>query len=235
MKVTVFITMFILFSGIIMAGNDPEGLRSFGKTNRSFGETEWIKKMCDGGFYIHLGLIVPTKQSYLPLGADNNSDDKFGLGPHLEIGNMVLINEFNDNAVGLRATWLNVTYTKWSNDTVDASYLHASPLRIGPYLSFELADEVGLDVYYQIGASYAINFNVDTMPYTGRPNTGYFGFTHNIGAGIRYQMYSFGMDLNLGTMKYTDKEEYKDLPDDLVHDFYKMSTTYVRIYAGFRF
>lgn len=233
MKVAVLITLFFLFSGIVLAGNDPEGSKGFGKANRSFGETEWIKKMCDGGLYLHIGLIVPTKLSYIPQYSGTTFDDQYGIGPHFEFGNMIIIKEFNDNSIGLRATWLSVCYSKWTNDTVESALVHGSPLRMGPYFTYELADEVGLDVFYQIGASYAIDFGIDTMPLTGRGNTGYFGFTHNLGVGVRYQMYSAGFDVNFGKIKYTDKVEYADLP--LGDMFYKMSTTYARFYIGFRF
>ena len=224
--------LFITFN--IFAQNSHKGLKLYGETKKSFGETEWIKKMCDGGLYLHIGAAIPGKQSYIPLGIENNSDEKFGLGPHFEFGNMILINEFNDNSIGLRATWLSVMYTKWSNSDVDASYLHASPVRLGPYVTIELADEIGLDLFYQIGASYAYDFNIDTSA-TGRDYLGYWGFTHNTGAGVRYQMYSFGIDYNFGNIKYTDKVEYKDLSDEFVNDFFKINTGYLRIYAGFRF
>ena len=225
----------MFLSGSIFAGNYPEGERLYSKQSKSlFDSNEWIKKMNDGGFYLNIGLMIPKRLCY-GLKAGSYFTGKFSPGPHLEIGNMLFISDFKgDNAIGLRATWFAASYSTYSANNLDMSYLQGSIIRLGPYFTYALNEEMALDAFYQIGPSFAWDAQLDTMP-SGRGNTGYFGFTHNLGVDFRYKMFSAGIDMNFGNLKYTDKEEYKNETDEIVDLFYKIRTPYTRIFFGFRF
>lgn len=233
MKVIIFLCFFFVM-GFTMAGNDPVKTISGKQYKVNLKTGSWQKEMNEGGFFIHLGLFIPSKDCYIPLGANNETDEHFKLGPHLELGNMFRIAELNDNAVGLRATWLSASYSSWSVYDADLSYIQGSVLRVGPYFTYTISDEMAIDGFYQIGPTYTLDPNADTTV-LGHDNSGYLGVTHNIGAAFRYKMYSLGFDLGFGSVKYLDKDEYDGLSDDMVHDFYKIRTSYFRIFAGFRF
>jgi hypothetical protein len=224
----------IIATSLTFAGNEPVKKQSMGKQFKISTQLSSDKAMNEGGFFLNIGLVVPSKQCYVPLIATNNSSDKFGVGPVLEVGNMFRIKDFNDHALGLRATWLSASYSSFSNSNVDMSYLQGSVLRIGPYFTYSISDEMAIDCYYQIGATYVLDSKTDTAA-SGRSNAGYLGATHNMGVSFRYKVFSVGFDMSLGSVKYFDKEEYKGLSDDMINDFYKIRTTQFRFIVGFKF
>jgi hypothetical protein len=230
-----------LMAGTVFSASHHEGYPTSGKRAYSLWDShDWYKKMTDDGFYLHIGLISPSKLCYMPLIVEeNNSSDKYGAGPHLEIGNMFTITDFkNKHALGLRITWLNASLSTYSVDNYKSSYLQGSVLRLGPYFTFLLDDEMALDLFYQIGPSYAWDYEMDTTM-LGNWNTGYFGMTHNIGAGFRYTRYSAGFDMNFGNVKFTNKDELDQLSKFMekedINEMYKIRTTCFRIFLGFRF
>ncbi len=232
---TIILSITLIFAiTVSFAGNDPVKNKSIGKTLKISTQLTSDKAMNEGGFFLNIGLLIPSKQCYIPLGFTNNSSDKFGLGPLLEVGNMFRIKDFNDHALGLRATWLSASYSSYSNSNVDMSYLQGSVLRIGPYFTYSISDEMAIDCYYQIGATYVLDSKNDTAA-SGRSNSGFVGATHNMGVSFRYKVFSVGFDMSLGSVKYYDKEEYKGLSDDMINDFYKIRTTQFRFIAGFKF
>ncbi|PIV58089.1 MAG: hypothetical protein COS14_11425 [Bacteroidetes bacterium CG02_land_8_20_14_3_00_31_25] len=234
MKIFIFCMALILTTGLVWAENEPVKKTSTGKQYKINKGTNELKEMNDGGFYLNIGLAIPSKQCYVPLGFSNTSSEHFKMGPNLEVGNMFRIVKLDDNAIGIRATWLSASYNAWSESKANMSYLQGSVLRIGPYFTYAISDEMAIDGFYQIGPTYVINLDADTT-ISGRTDSGYLGVTHNVGACFRYKVFSFGFDVNFGSVKYVDKEEYKSLSDDLIHDFYKIRTSHFRLFAGFRF
>ncbi len=225
-----------LFLAVIMvwAGNDPVKKLYSGKQNNVSIAPASSKEMNEGGFFLNVGLIIPSKNCYMPLGLTNNTSDKFNIGPSLEVGNMFRINALLSHAIGVRATWLSASYTSWSDSKADLTFLEGSVLRLGPYFTLALSDEMAIDGFYQIGASYALNLATDTT-LSGRDNSGYLGLTHNAGVCFRYKIFSVGLDYGFGSLKYLDKKEYELLTDEMIHDFYKIRASHLRIFVGFRF
>lgn len=233
--------MMCLISGAVFSSTNRGGFPDYGNRAYSLWDSQdWYKKMTDDGFYLHIGMISPSKLTYFPLIVEeNNSSDKFGMGPHLEIGNMFTITDFNNtHALGLRITWLNASHSSYSDKDIKSSYLQGSVLRLGPYFTFLVNDEMALDLFYQIGPTYAWDYEMDTTV-LGNWNTGYFGMTHNLGLGFRYTRYSAGFDMNFGNVKFTNKDELDQLSKFMekedINEMYKIRTTCFRIFLGFRF
>ena len=231
----IIVSLILIFAiSVTYAGTDPVKNNSIGKSLKLSTKLTADKAMNEGGFFLNIGLFVPSKQCYLQLGLTNTSSEKYGVGPDLEVGNMFRIKDFNDHALGIRATWLDASYSSYSKNNIDRSFLQGSVLRVGPYFTYSISDEMAIDGFYQIGATYVLDTKADTAV-SGRSNSGYLGATHNMGVCYRYKVFSFGFDVGLGSVKYFDKEEYKGLTDDMIHDFYRIRTSHFRIFAGFKF
>ena len=233
MRTFLLCSTFLLIVASAWAGNDPAKRTYFTGNQVSLAPTG-DKDMNEGGFFLNIGLMVPSKNCYVPAGFTNNSKEKFNIGPSLELGNMFVITKLMSHAIGLRATWLTANYSKWSDSNVDAAYLGGSVVRLGPYFTFAIGDEVAVDYFYQVGAGYAIDLEQDTVA-SGNDNAGYLGLTHNTGLCFRYKLFSLGFDINFGKLKYADKDEYDGLSDDMINDFYKIRSSHFRIFAGFKF
>ena len=217
------------------AGNDPEKKISKGKYfNVSLAPKGSDKDINDGGFFLNIGLWVPAKNCYFPMGVTNNTVEKFGIGPSLEVGNLFPFTKLGNHAIGLKATWLSASISPYTDENIDATVAQGSVLRFGPYFTFGMSDEMAMDVYLQIGASYAYDIDSDTVA-SGNDDAGYLGATSNAGIAFRYKMFAFGMDLSMGKLKYVDKDEYEGLSKDIIDDFYRIRSTAFRIYAGFKF
>jgi hypothetical protein len=185
--------------------------------------------MNEGGFFLNIGVILPSNNCYIPLGFTNNSKDHFNPGPSLEVGNMFVITELSKHALGVRATWLTASYSSWSDNDFDMAFLEGGIVRLGPYFTFSVNDDFAVDGYYQIGADYAIDVTNDT------DNTGYLGLSHNAGVSLRYKIFTLGFDYNFGNVKYLDKDKFNGLSDEMINDFYKIRTAHLRIFVGFKF
>lgn len=235
MKTIILSLTLIVTVSIAYAGNDP--------TKKSF-ETKYFnistapvssdKEIDDGGLFLNVGLLMPTKNCYVPLGGSNSTSDHFGFGPSLEVGNMFKIVPLTKFSIGLKATWLSASLSSWSNNDVDISYMQGSVLRIGPYFTVKMSEKSAMDIYYQIGATYAYDIKTDTVA-SGRSNAGYLGATSNFGLCVRYKIFSLGIDMNIGNLKYADKKEFDGLSDDMIDDFYKIRTSSFRVYLGLKF
>jgi hypothetical protein len=235
MRTIILSLTLILTISFAYAGNDPLKRPTETKySNVSLAPQGSDKDIDDGGFFLNIGLRVPTKNCYISLGFTNHSSGKFSPGPNLELGNMFKIAPIGKLSIGVRATWLSACYNSWSNSDADMSYIQGSVIRIGPYFTVAMSEKMAMDIFYQIGATYAIDLQTDTAA-SGRTNAGFIGATSNFGLCFRYKIFSLGVDMNLGNIKYADKEEYKGLDDGLVDDFYKIRTSAFRIFVGFKF
>ena len=174
----------------------------------------------ESGFFVHFGIVIPSKNYFFPVEFDNDSDFKYGIGPCLELGHMFRITELDDNiAIGIRGTWFSALYTKLKiDDTTSLDALQGSIMRAGPYFTYGLSDEIAIDAYYQIGPAVLVDIYEDE----GDP---YLGATHSIGIGFRFNVLSVGMDYNFGNLKYIGDNEFID-PD------IRFRTNHMRLYVG---
>lgn len=171
------------------------------------------KGITESGFFVHFGGVLPSKNYFFLVGfGDNNTGVKFGFGPSLDLGNMFRIAELDDAAIGIRATWFSALYTKLViDDTTSFDAMQGSVLKLGPYFTYGLSDDVAIDVYYQIAPAILIELN---------DGDAYLGAAHSLGFGFRFKVLSVGMDYNFGNLKNIDFPEFK------------VGTSHLRIFVG---
>ncbi|MBL4656387.1 MAG: hypothetical protein JKX73_00175 [Flavobacteriales bacterium] len=222
MKKIVFLLITVTFCTTLYAGDGNQGLDPLGNTTLT---KTTGKDITDAGFFVHLVLSIPSMNYGYPPNLDNDdSEFKFGVGPGLELGNMFKINDVGNNAIGVKAVWLSTMYTAFKievNDTLSYNFgmIQGSALRVGPYFTMGLTDEMAIDLYYTAGASIMIGVN----DASGEN----LGLTHNAGVGYRFSVLSVGFDINFGAIKSLDG----DIPDSLVED-YKSRTNHIRLFVG---
>jgi hypothetical protein len=196
---SVIISTFITSTTI--AGNDP--INSTKKSDSKYlPAPSYTKKITEGGFYFHLGVMLPTKNYYYPKGVLNTTDKRFSVGGGLELGDLfALVETHSDACIGLRVTLINALYTSFSYEgkTVD-QVLQGSIFDLGPNFTIGLDKQNAIDIYYQFCPTYMYNLK-DTITYTA---SGAYGFNHTFGVGYRYNLLSVGATFNLGNVKYID-------------------------------
>ena len=171
------------------------------------------KGITEGGFFVHFGGVLPSKNYYI-LGAfgDNDTGEKFGFGPSLDLGNMFRIADLDDAAFGIRVTWFSALYTKLAiDDTTSLDVMQGSVLKAGPYFTYGFSDDAAIDVYYQIAPAVLIELN------DGDSN---LGVAHSLGLGFRFKVLSVGMDYNFGNLKNID------------FPVFKVPTNHLRMFIG---
>jgi hypothetical protein len=199
--------LFIILSALsfttVSAGNEPFNLIKKSNTNFS-SPPSYKKEIIEGGFYFHLGVMLPTKNYYMPKGVRNTTDERFGIGGGLELGDYFGFSKVGKNAsIGLRVTLLNALYTTYSkNGKTTDQVIHGSAFNLGPNFSIGLGDVNAIDIYYMICPTYMYNLK-DTASYTA---SGSWGLIHEFGLGYRYNLLSIGATYNLGNVKYVDAE-----------------------------
>ena len=208
-----------LFAGNIYDPIEPPNNTSLTKTTG--------KDITDGGFFVHLTGNIPSLNYGNPQGLDNtDSEFKFGFGGGLELGNLFKITDVSQHAFGVKAVWLSSMFSSMTlDDTTSIIALQASVLRVGPYFSLGINDNMAIDLYYTVGTSILIFAN------DGEGEA--LGMTHNVGVAYRMSVLSVGMDFNFGKVKDTDCfGENSDFGSFAGIDFCKIRTTHIRMFVG---
>lgn len=224
-KIIPFLVLSIVFSSqLAHADNNPES-----RLNNSFKLVKsapgYTKKITQGGTYLHLGLMVPSKNYMWPKDTVNPTNDRFNLGFGLEIGELFQLSEGKgDVSFGLRFTIINALYTSYViNGKTVSHMLQGSAFDLGPCLSIGLDKQNAIDLYYQLCPTYVW----DTQDSSSFGASGAFGINHTFGLGYRFKVLSIGGVYNLGNAKYIDAPN-KD-------SFYKRRLDHFRFYIGFMF
>lgn len=219
---SVIISAFIVSN--LFAGNDPNYITK--KSNSKYlPAPSYKKEIIEGGFYFHLGVMIPTKNYYCPKGIRNNTNERFNIGGGLELGDLFALAETKGNStIGLRVTFINAQYTSYSyKGKMTEQVLQGSIFDLGPNFCIGLDNENAIDIYYQICPTYMYNTK-DTASYTA---SGSYGLNHTFGIGYRYNLLSVGATYNLGNVKYfeaTTNDKYM-----------KHCMDHFRIYLGMMF
>jgi len=182
------------------------------------------KDITDGGFFLHVGAMFPSKNYFCPVSYNNSTSERFSTGVNFEAGSMFKLVKLLKKTIGIRVTWLSANYTtyKYQGKIYD-QILQGSVLKCGPYFTYGINDDMAVDIFYQINPTYAIDLK-DTSD-----NSGYMGVTHSFGLGYRFKILSVGFDFNFGHVKYIDPPI---LADD---DMWKPRLGYIRLFAGLKF
>ena len=184
-------------------------------------------KMLKSGFFFHMGVFIPFKNYMFPdVLSDIDSSETFGIGPDFELGNMFKIKSFDQQAFGLRATWLSAGLTKLMfDDTSGLRAFNGTIARVGPYFTYSNND-IAFDVFYQIGPSYGI---VLDEKWNDFGFDGALGLTHELGLTFRYKVLSLGTGLRFGKIKDVD-----NLNQKINKEWYLYRTGNIRFFVGIK-
>lgn len=174
------------------------------------------------GLFANIGLFMPTSKFMDPY--YEPGDDTYNTGFAAEVGNYFRLFHTERMGLGLRATWIQLKYTTFTvDDTTTWGNASGSPLRIGPQFSYAIDENMGFDVYYQLGAQY----NIEWFPYDGKnENSSFLGVTHEIGFAYRFMFLTAGAGLKFGNGKNIDNSFSTELFDE------KFPTGGFRIFVG---
>lgn len=189
----------------------------------------------DRGFYLKLGLNMPSS-SYLTPDISFDDDDDFDLnfkpGLHFEIGNKfpigpVIADQFR---FGLDVTWFS--FNTNSGDLflglVEYRTVHFQPLKLGPAFSYAINDDMAVDLKYSIVPNYG--FGVITADGEVDDDVTIFsGILNEIGLDFRWKVLSVGFAYQFGTMSGISSDS--DIEDFAVD--YKSNT--LRLLLGVKF
>lgn len=188
--------------------------------------------LLNGGFFFHVGTFIPSKNYMLEVEFKNDPDfteDKFKPGIDFELGNMFRITSPDPMAIGVRATWFTAGLTTLTiDDTTGAKALNGSVLRVGPYFTYKLSDNMAVDAFYQIGANYFILLDQD---WNDMGWNGALGATHELGFTYRLSVLSVGFGYRFGRVLDV---EYKKEEDSDYKTWYQFITTNVRFFIGIK-
>ena len=214
--------------------------RGFLKTSKSrfsASGTEWDQSEVSGsGLFIHLGIFFPPSAYMNPYG----SQYTYGPGIDFEFGSFFRLAKLQDGlmGLGLRVSWLSVSYTSMKIDSDIWRVAQISPLRVGPQFSFALNETMGFDLFYTLGFNLTEEFGAIDDP-VNQKDVGYsvtfMGLAHEVGAAFHYKAICLGLGYRMGMMKNVglviDGKKYeKEYFDDL-----KSSIANFHVTLGFRF
>lgn len=208
----------VFFSQIVRADNETsiigKGLLLPASKSKKKGND-----ICKSGFFLNLGVFLPSKNYLMPTDFDNTSDEKFSLGYNFELGNQFRLVDMDDKALSLKATWLSASYTNYKyQGKVLINVIHASLVKFGPCFTIATSEDLAVDVFYQVAPTLIWDLDSDMR---------YFGFTNSIGADFRFKIFTIGFDYNLGNI--ADLDSFNE------SNKYKARTSHLRIFAGFKF
>lgn len=170
------------------------------------------------GVFAHLGIFIPSQPYmdpyYIP------EWGLFNVGFTAEVGNYFRFFHTDRFGVGLRVTWIQLGYTTHADPEFLDGNAFGSPIRLGPQFSYAINEVMGLDVYYNIGPHYSINW------FEGENNS-FVGGSHEVGLGYRFSLFTAGFAYKFGRLVNIDNSD-PIMPLDT--ELY--STNMIRVFLG---
>ncbi|MBL7932608.1 MAG: hypothetical protein JNL60_11940 [Bacteroidia bacterium] len=219
---------------------DSKQPQSFAKS--SFSGKEWDEaEVSGGGLFLNFGIHLPSRYFLNPY--YSTGDPKYKLGFDFEFGNYFRFAKIQDGkmGVGLRVTWLSLSYAKMVDVNDIYRVVQISALRVGPQFGYAITEDMGADVYYQWGYNFTDQFGDIYSPGQAKnvgENTVFTGGSHEVGAAFHFRVFSIGFGYRFGNLtlrsyvydgKEADSFAYTFLQDR------KYSVNNFRITLGFKF
>ena len=199
---------------------------------------DWDEAEVTGsGLFINFGIHFPSKKFLNPYEFSYPIVPQYKIGFDFELGNFFRFAKIAEGkfGIGMRVTWLSLSYTAAKIDKDIYRVVQISPLRLGPQFSMAINETMGLDVFYGIGFNFTQSFGTIDDP-TNSVDVGYgrtyLGASHEVGAAFHYKVFSLGLGYRFGrlanVLNVYDGEEYDN-------DNVRSSVGNFRITLGFRF
>ncbi|PBQ30791.1 hypothetical protein CNR22_03035 [Sphingobacteriaceae bacterium] len=191
-----------------------------------------------GGLFLNFGLHFPSKKFLNPY--YESGDATYKIGFDFEFGNYFRFAKLADDKVGigLRATWLSLSYTAMSIDGDRFRAAQISPLRVGPQVGVAINETMGVDLFYQIGFNLTDEFGAleSNDPTTTEKigfNSIYTGVSHEVGAAYHFKVFSVGLGYRFGRLTNISRiYDGTDIDEDTDE---KYSVGNFRATLGFKF
>lgn len=173
------------------------------------------------GFSLHLVLGTPSSTFGAPSN-DQNDIEKFGFLYGLEIGSRWYFGPTDTWGIGLMVNWFDVTYSVSSDEFAAAD---VSFLELGPLFTYAIAEDMGLDAYYNLRPTFLALSDYEDFGYAG------FGLTNAVGVAYRYKVFSVGIETVFGGVNSAlIDENTTSLAGDI-----KLKNNSTRFVLGFKF
>lgn len=227
-------------SDFILRSATPRNILKLKKTAFSSSSArDWEEaEVTGGGLFLNFGLHFPSKKFLNPYYESGNPSYKLGFD--FEFGNYFRFAKLADEKVGigLRATWLSLSYTAMNDGGDRYRAVQISPLRVGPQVGVAINETMGVDIFYQIGFNLTDQFGaIESIDPTSSEkigfNTIYTGVSHEVGAAFHFKVFSVGLGYRFGKLNMIsyiyDGEDYDADTDE------KYSVGNFRATLGFKF
>jgi hypothetical protein len=183
-----------------------------------------------GGFRLNFHFGLPGSL----YGADELADKEYwkkikpSLTMGLELGHKFTFTKFADDKLsfGMMVDWIDFNFGRTVEFNAAAAFVNVGFLEFGPSFTYALNDKIGFDAYYQLKPTvfsrvFAVAQRARTTASVGT------GFSHAVGIGFRYSLFSVALEPNFGSIQITNTDA-----DNLVT---RANTTNFRILLGFKF
>jgi hypothetical protein len=226
------------------------------------------KSIGDGGFYLSIGGFKPNYNFFVPKAMDVKKSDmkeyRLPLGPHLELGNLFKLTNFEDHALHLKVSWLDGNYSaKKVQYTETGLYDYDINQYYGPNnitdvdLTHNIADttitrtatshlilasslKIGPNFTYVLNDNMAIDVYYQfsaVYAYLNEDDTDFSGLgkMSSFGINYRFMMFTAGFDFIFGSIKDMElKQDEIDLLEMKKADYLQRINSF-RFYVGFKF
>jgi hypothetical protein len=222
-KLVIILSVLFITAQLSFAGNDPINPPE----NKSvLGMNSYNDHILSGGLYIRLGGILPNSSYMYPAATSARLGTRTP-GGFLELGTYFPFNNHKTVMVGMDITWLDVGATKYEMLGTDYTTLEASFIKLGPFVSVKLMEDMAVDASIQINPTVAADM--------GYWEDGAFGVGYETGLQLRYQFYSLGFKYIGGHALTFDYFENSASIDASMKDYYRLSLQQLRITLGVKF
>ncbi len=194
------------------------------------------KDMVQGGFYLHLGLGVPT---YKVVGSGNTVS--LGLQPSLEIGNQWMFHKGERFGFGMNVSWLTAGFSVKSNKinhtllgdiNSRTSSLYLSLLKFGPMATFA-TNTVALDIFVNVTPTLYLGTN-RLRDLDERHGYAMSGVAFTPGVKFRLKVITLGFEAHFGRLHHVRTGSSSD--EDIEIDWdYKANYFNPRVFVGLKF
>jgi hypothetical protein len=196
------------------------------------------------GFYLNLGIGLP-KSTILTYDGPSMSPfvtQKLGTQINLEVGNQWYFYTNDNIGIGLKASWLQFGFSKYSEinkyaskitfSNIDGYAFDLKLIKIAPMFSYAVNEDFAIDASFEVAPTVNY-FQVQEAGYVGRNEkvgSVLFGATFAPGLRVRYSMFAIGFDYSFGTLVGTGT-----LPGATTDYGMTQKITNSRIYLGLQF
>ncbi len=155
--------------------------------------------------------VFDNHQIYIMAGATMPFGDwkdlfetKTGFG--LDFGTVYYLKRLNENiapfGLGVDANYIDFSLNRFPWDFNEKASFLSYGLELGPLASYNLVDELNLDLFYRFGS----NMNFVTKLNDNDEINVFVGWKHSVGLNVRYRALKLGLEADLGKLRHANDD-----------------------------